>query len=323
MNKHLEIAHPKIAIITGISPVHTDKEHFGSLDALIREKRKLIEVLPPSGYAILNYDDPQVRKMASSTKAHVLFYGTNPDKCDVWAENVLLSLKGVKATFHDGTSTFTVETGLIGKHQIYTLMAAYLVAKVLEVPKDKFLKKVKKMHPLRGRMSVEPGPLGTTILNDSLRANPSSVEFGLKTLDSLSSKGKKIALLAEMGELEEPEKEHAKIGTLIATLNVDYIVTIGPLHKNTVEKAIEKGFKKDHIFWVENVVEAAKVIKPLIKTGDIIYLKGSLYRHVERAMLLIKGLPVNCLCNITSDPMRKNCKDCRELRAKYPQPIKI
>jgi UDP-N-acetylmuramoyl-tripeptide--D-alanyl-D-alanine ligase len=323
MNKHLEIVSPKVAIITGISPVHTDKEHFGSFEALIREKRKLIEVLPKSGYAILNYDDLNVRKMATHTKAHVLFYGTVPNKCDVWADNVDITLTGVKATLHDGTASFPIETGLIGEHQIYTIMASYLVGKIFDLPKDKFIKKLKKIHPLKGRMSIEGGPLGTTLLNDSLRANPASVEFGLKTLESLKQKGKKFAILAEMGELQEPEKEHAKIGEIIAKLHMDYIITIGPLHKNTVEKAIEKGFSKDHIFWVENVVEAAKIIKPLLKNGDIIYLKGSLYRHVERVMSLIRGNTVNCLCNVTSDPNRKNCKDCRELRAKYPQPMKI
>ena len=43
MNLHLQIVKPKIAIVTGISSVHTDKEHLGSLENLIFEKRKLLE----------------------------------------------------------------------------------------------------------------------------------------------------------------------------------------------------------------------------------------------------------------------------------------
>ncbi|HLL60819.1 MAG TPA: Mur ligase family protein, partial [Candidatus Nitrosocosmicus sp.] len=51
MDKHLEIARPQVSVITGISPVHTDEEHFGSLQKLIEEKRKMIQTLAPSGFA--------------------------------------------------------------------------------------------------------------------------------------------------------------------------------------------------------------------------------------------------------------------------------
>lgn len=52
MERHLEIAHLDIGIETGISPVHTDAEHMGSLETLIKEKRKLIESLSPDGITL-------------------------------------------------------------------------------------------------------------------------------------------------------------------------------------------------------------------------------------------------------------------------------
>lgn len=86
MDGHLKIIRPKIAIITGISPVHTDLAHLGSLQNLINEKSKLIGILPKNGFAILNYDDENVRKMAALTRAKILWYGSDPRVCDIWVD---------------------------------------------------------------------------------------------------------------------------------------------------------------------------------------------------------------------------------------------
>ena len=99
MEKHLEIVKPKIGVITGISPVHTDREHFDSLENLIKEKRKLIENLPDEksgGVAILNYDDENVRAMAPFTKAKVIFYGSDKKNCHYFFDK-----NSVKVTLND------------------------------------------------------------------------------------------------------------------------------------------------------------------------------------------------------------------------------
>lgn len=317
MDLHLEIAQPKIAIVTGISPVHTDREHLGSLENLIKEKRKLIEALPENGYAILNWDDENVRNMATFTKAKVLKYGSVKD-CDVWFENIKVSLDGtefklfVKAKIpilndlrgaqneqsedehahgvKNAVSSFVTKIRLIGKHHAQNIMAAYLVAKIVGLPKNLFLESITSLTPLPGRMSVETGPLGTTVINDALRANPASTTSGLQTLSEIDyKKGKKIAVLAEMGELAHPEEEHKKLGKLLANLKIDYVVGIGPLQKYVVEEAIENGFAKNNIYLAKDVYEAANFLKNIIKKGDLIYLKGSLYRHVERVLQILDG----------------------------------
>lgn len=300
MDVHLEIVKPKIGLITGISPVHTDEEHLGSLDNLIKEKRKLIEALPPDGYAILNYDDENVRKMASYTKAKVLWYGTDPKHCDVWVDpkSVNLSLEGTSFTLFykqqgdkKTTSEVNIRTKLIGKHHIYTIMAAILTSQTstqllgTNVPINRLIDTIGDIQPLKGRMSVETGPLGTVVLNDALRANPASTASGLQTLSKIKYiNGKKIAILAEMGELQHPEDEHRKIGQLLKKLEIDYVIGIGPQQKHVITELDPK-----RGFWAKDVYEAAGALKKVLKKGDLIYLKGSLYRHVERVLHIIEG----------------------------------
>lgn len=318
MSSHLEIAKPQIGVITGISPVHTDAEHMGSLKRLIEEKRKLIEALPEHGYAILNWDDENVRAMAPFTKAKVMKFGTSTD-CDVWVDpnTIVSSLKGISFEIHDGKITIPIQSGLIGLQHMYNIMAAYLIFKLVSTDNvSLFQKAVKKLIPLKGRMSIEAGPRKTTILNDALRANPTSTRFGLRTLVSLQEgSSKKIAVLAEMGEIDKTEEEHTKLGQFISTLQLDCVVCIGPLQKYVYEAAVKEGFKKDNIFWVADVFEAARVLNPIVKENDILYMKGSLLRHVERVLLLLQGEEVKC--TVTVCPFYRHCSNCEYLHIGY------
>ena len=70
-----DIALPQIGVVTNIGTVHA--ERAGSQEAIARGKAELVQALPPApeGVAILNFDDPWVRKMEEKTKARVFFYG--------------------------------------------------------------------------------------------------------------------------------------------------------------------------------------------------------------------------------------------------------
>lgn len=318
MDSHLGIVRPKIAVITGISPVHTDAEHLGSFENLIAEKRKLIEALPADGYAVLNGDDENVRAMAPYTKAKVIFYGKNVGN-DVQAKDIGLSLEGTSFSILDkqqSGAVLNIRTRLIGLHHIYNIMTSYIVYRLLGYDgNDKFESLMATLAPLAGRMSLEKGPLGTTVLDDSLRANPASTTSGLLTFSQLKTDGKKIAVLAEMGELEKPEEEHAKIGRLLAGLNIDYVFAIGNLHTATVKEAVAKGFPPDRIILAADVLKAAEEIRKIVCKGDVIYLKGSLLRHIERVTMILNGEKVGC--NVVSCPFYHHCPRCRYLAEGY------
>lgn len=325
MAYHLQIAHPKIGIITGISPVHTDKEHMGSLETLIQEKRKLIEVLPHNGFALLNWDDSNVKEMAPFTKAQILSFGTT-DECTVWVDRstIVTTLKGTDFTIHDGDRAIDVHTPLIGLHHVYNIMAGYLVYKLSVAPETTlsdqqisfFQKVMEELKPLTGRMSLEKGPRKTILLNDALRANPTSTKFGLDTLIAINEPGrKKIAVLAEMGELDKTDEEHRALGDFVGSLPLDYLVCIGPLQRHVYEAALRKGFSAQRAFWVQDVFEAATVLQPLLEENDILYLKGSLLRHVERVLLLLQGDHVGC--TVVSCPFYHHCPECKYLHSGY------
>lgn len=303
MDQHHEIANPTIACITGISAVHTDAEHMGSIETLIKEKRRIIEHLPKEGTAILNHNNEYTLGMEKYTKATVQWFGMTPD-CTMWTDpkSIKLTLDGTSAIcyLNEGNTSraINLKTGLIGAFHFYNIMNAYLMIRKAVPDQDiteVFIEVIKDMKPLPGRMSIEEGPLGTVLINDSLRASPDSTKAGLESLELMQyKKGRKIAVIGEMGELAEPEKEHRKTGAQLATMHFDYVLCIGPLRKFTMEEAVKKGFPKEKIGYAQDVFEAATILKNTLQKQDLWYLKGSLLRNYNRILKLLRGEKVCC-----------------------------
>ena len=85
MDFYLSMIRPQVVVVTRIS--YSDNEFLGDLDSVIEQEGKLIEQLDQSGVAILNYDDPNSRKLAKICKGTVVYYGTDPQNCTIWADN--------------------------------------------------------------------------------------------------------------------------------------------------------------------------------------------------------------------------------------------
>jgi len=292
MDYHLFVARPDIAVITGVTPVHSDPAHMGSVENIIREKSKLAAAVPKNGWVVVNWDDQNARRIADSAKTKVIFYGRNRHKCQFWASHIRTSYKGTSFQLHFQGLSHTVRIPLIGRHHVYTAMAAVIVATLCSLKWREVTAGLEKIVSLDGRGNIEPGPKETIILNDSRRANPASTIAGLQALADLVAK-RKIAVLGEMGELGDYEEEgHRAVGRKAAETKPDFLICIGPATKYTAEEA-KKGMRKQKVIWVKDVFEAAGVLSGILKKGDLWYLKGSLLKHLERIPLILEGKDVD------------------------------
>jgi UDP-N-acetylmuramoyl-tripeptide--D-alanyl-D-alanine ligase len=111
---------PQIGVVTNVGTVHA--ERAGSQEAIARGKSELIQALPSDGVAILNFDDPWVRRMEEKAKARVFFYGLSPE-AELWADQIEgLGLEGIRFRLPIKAKLFT-PAPMIGRHQ-HTLRAA-------------------------------------------------------------------------------------------------------------------------------------------------------------------------------------------------------
>lgn len=292
MDYHLFVAKPRVAVITGITPVHADPSHLGSLENIIKEKSKLAAAVAEDGWVIVNWDDVNARKIAEVARGKVIFFGRNRYHCQFWASHVKTNFKGTSFKLHFRGSSHSVKMPLIGRHHIYTATAAAIVGIISGMKWKEVTSGLTQLLPLDGRGNLVPGPKETIILDDSRRANPASTVAGLQTLADLSAK-RKIAVLGEMRELGKYEEEgHRNVGWKVAELKPDYVICVGAPTKYIAQEAT-KGMKKDRVIWVKDVFEAAGVLSGILRKGDLWYLKGSLLKHLERIPLIIEGKDVD------------------------------
>ncbi|MDP2671568.1 MAG: UDP-N-acetylmuramoyl-tripeptide--D-alanyl-D-alanine ligase [bacterium] len=291
MRQYFKMIRPSVGVLTGIAPVHADRDHLGSLEGIMKEKGELLSILPAKGYLLCNWDDQRVQEMVSRAKIKIIKYGFSKE-ADIQVREVKVSVVGTRVKIQIPKGEIELNLKLIGRHHAYTAALAVGIGLEERLSLEQIKKGLEKIEPLAGRMNLENGPAGTFILNDSRRANVASTLAGLETLEDCEAE-RKIAVLGQMGEMGDYEETgHRQVGKKVAAMKLDYLVCVGPATR-FIEEEAKKGLDPNRVFYADDVFEAASQLKELLRPGDLWYLKGSLLKHLERIPLLLKGKKVD------------------------------
>lgn len=273
MDFYLSLVQPATAIFTKISYAHN--QYLGDLDGIIEEKGKLISQLDEKGIAILNFDDPNCRKLAKNCKGSVIYFGTDPQNCAIWAGNI--NIEGFKTTFelNLGVERVKVNYQLLGYHQIYPAMAAATVGVVNEIPLTKIKLALESIEPSEHRMQVVTGPNGSIILDDTYNSSPAALEAAIDTLLQVNAR-RRIVVLGEMRELGPySEKLHRLIAQKIYKEKIDQVY-LGQGDTQFIWDELKSlGFWEER---VEGNLQNSQLVGKLLKNlgkGDLILIKGS------------------------------------------------
>lgn len=257
------LVRPSIGVVTmiGKTPVHI--ENYESLEELTNEKSKIVEVLEKDGYAILNFDDPLIKKMGEKINAKVIYFGFS-EGADVRIEDFTTGIKGT--SFKCNTQQIYLPYCL-GKPFVYSVAASFACGIALGLDLKKAGDIFKDLKPEKGRMNL----IRTNdyfILDDSYNASPASTKSALETLRDLPGK-RRIAVLGDMKELgEESLRSHKEIGELASQV-CDFFITVGDL----ASEMNASNYKTNK--------EAVEKIKSILRPGDLILVKGSRSMKME------------------------------------------
>ena len=133
------------------------------------------------------------------------------------------------------------------------------------------------MPPTRMRLSVLRAVCGARIIDDSYNASPSSMAAALDVLSRMPTRGRRIAILGEIGELGQEEKRlHGYVGAYVAAKPMDLVVFVGrDAAREMAEAAKTMGLSEDAIELVESVEDVMKIIPPILKDTDTVLVKAS------------------------------------------------
>ncbi|MBV6647712.1 MAG: UDP-N-acetylmuramoyl-tripeptide--D-alanyl-D-alanine ligase, partial [Cyclobacteriaceae bacterium] len=116
-------------------------------------------------------------------------------------------------------------TELTGAYNFLNIASAVSISRYFDVPDDAIGKAVSTYVPENARSQIIQHD-STTIILDAYNANPDSMQAALINLSNF--RGKRVAILGDMKEIENPEAEHKAVVETAADLKIDSIITCGP-----------------------------------------------------------------------------------------------
>ena len=278
-----EIARPRIGVVTNIGTVHA--ERAGSQEAIFRGKSELVQALPEDGVAILNLDDPWVSKMAELTQAKVFFYGLDPE-ADLWADDVEgLGLEGIRFRLHYRHETLHVHIPMIGQHSVHTALRAAAVGLADGLTWQEIIEGLRQGHT-QLRLTAVRSESGALLLDDTYNASPESMLAALNLLAELD--GHKVAVLGDMLELGQYEKQGHEIVGVRAAEVADTLVTIGALGHMIADSARWAGMRSGKITEFENTDEAISHLQKSLTEKDVVLVKGSHGIRMDRIVTALE-----------------------------------
>lgn len=281
-----DIAQPQVGVVTNIGTVHA--ERAGSQEAIAQGKSELVQTLPEDGVAILNFDDPWVRKMEEKTRAQVFFYGLSPES-DLWADNVEgQGLEGIRFRLHYQRETLHVRVPLIGRHSVHTALRAAAVGLVEGLTWQEIFDGLNLGHTQLRLVAVR-SKTGALILDDTYNASPESMLAALNLLDEMD--GRKIAVLGDMLELGQYERQGHEMVGLRAAQVANTLLTLGSRGHMIAEAARRSGMRKAAVLEFKELEQVVNWLDENLSKNDSVLIKGSHGLRMDRIVNALEVRP--------------------------------
>lgn len=280
-----EIAPPDISVITNINPVHL--QFFSSVEDIALAKKEILDGTKEGGVAILNGDDPLVRKISMDFRGEKIFFGKGARNqiriSDIKRDGEF----GIEFTIDLEGERERFKLKPVTKPVIWNILPAIGVASAFGLKLRNISPYLSNFKPFKMRGEIVF--VGNKILiDDSYNSNPRALTIMLEELSY--AKGRKIAVLGDMLELGEREEEfHREIGRLIANLKTDFLITVGKLASLMGEEAVKWGMSRENFRAFPDSESASEFVKEIVKEGDIVLVKGSRRLKMEIVSERLKG----------------------------------
>lgn len=291
---------PDIVVLTRLGEVPVHVEFFDSPEEVVKEKGYLVKALHDSGTLIYNGDDKNCVALRHSFGGRAISYGFNTDNAIIASHDSIFFEEEKKRKIpggmifkvdHRGTSIPVKIPGVLGHQHIYSTLAAIAVGISQNLPLLPIAQNVASGTPASGRMRLLFGINETVIIDDTYNSSPVALHEALATLAKLEVTGRKIAVLGDMMELGKYSTEEHRNAGKYASEVCDLLITVG-IRAHLIEAgALKKRIGKRKIAHFEDARSAGEYLKTIIKTGDIILIKGSQSMRMERVVEAVMANP--------------------------------
>ena len=290
MHRLSKMAKPDVCVITNIGMCHL--ENLIDRDGVLRAKSEIFDFIKEDGFIILNGDDDKLNTI-HNIKNHIpMFYGI--DGAESTSERLILArnienlgLKGTKVSFQTPKGEMAVHIPIPGRHNVYNAMAAVGVGLSLGLSSEQIKKGIEEAKTIVGRTNIFEVH-GVMVIDDCYNANPVSMKASIDVLEN--GLARKIAVLGDMGELGEQEKQlHYSVGEYAAQKQIDTIFCAGELSTEIAKGAIDENDWCE-VFHFDTKEDMLPNLLDYIQEGDTVLVKASHFMEFQEIVEAIRHL---------------------------------
>ncbi|MEW4488609.1 UDP-N-acetylmuramoyl-tripeptide--D-alanyl-D-alanine ligase [Thalassoglobus sp. JC818] len=269
-----EIVHPEIGVITAIGPCHLDE--FKSFENILRTKAELIERIPKEGFVVLNGDDRNVRKIADNADCSVVFVGER-SRNDLVAKDIRVSNNLVQ--FRVDQSEFHVPA--TGRHHVTSALISIAIGRQIDMTDSEIQNGLNSFSAMPGRSCLRKiGPW--TVIDDTYNSNPVSMSAACRTLQDMTTEGKRILLTGDMLALGEwSEDFHHLLGEEVTRAKIDRVIAIGSQAASVAGSARQHGMDAGCLGIARDQEIAMMLLNLWLEPNDVVLVKGSRGTRME------------------------------------------
>lgn len=288
MHRIAKVAKPDICVMTNIGQCHL--ENLIDRDGVLRAKSEIFDFLKTDGHIVLNGNDDKLITVQEVKGVKPVFYyvedGT-AKKADLPYEITAdaienKGLRGLNANLHFPEEVCQIHEPIPGIHNVYNACAAACVGRIMGLTNEEICQGIAHAKTIAGRTNLIT--LGEVlVIDDCYNANPVSMKASLDVL--AQADGRKIAVLGDMGELGENEREmHYDVGKYAANTGVDILFCCG-----TLSEELAKGAQRGHtkVMYFADREKLTQTLINFVEAGDTVLVKAS---HFMEFPKIVKAL---------------------------------
>ncbi len=270
----------RVGLFTNITNEHLD--FFGNMKNYSKCKLSFFKK-ENVDEAVFNVDNAYGRLLAKLNQIPNITYGIyNPS--NTFAINIETSFNGSKFFVNSLDSIFDIKTNLIGEHNVYNILGAISVCKLLNIRDEYILKGVNTLLQVDGRCNVTKLNNNNYIIVDFAHT-PDGFEKILGVFRKLV-KGKLITIF---GCVEYSDTKKRVLMGKVASAYSDYIILTADNPNNTsvfkINRDIKAGFKKFKNYTeIEDRKKAIEYGISLLCKNDALIILGKGGEHKQLIM---------------------------------------
>lgn len=264
-----DLVHPHYGIITSVGEQHL--ETFGTVENIIKTKFELADALPPTGAAVLNWDNAYIRSRPVSVPAFT--YGDADSGAMYTYADITVDTHGCQFTLRapDGESC-RYTTRLLGAHNVQNLAGCMALCHRLGISLKEMVYPVRMLPPVEHRLQLLPNGY----IDDAYNSNPAGFRSALDTLAGFGS-GRVLVTpgMVELGDRQDALNR--ELGEYAAS-RCDWAVLVGEKQAPPLrEGLLAGGFSEDRLYVASTLQDGLRFVGGLPATErQIVLLENDL-----------------------------------------------